>query len=268
LRSAFFWPCLRRARKKLHFFVCKQSSPSPTIRRLHCAIPSAQEAYMKVSLVVLTAGDGAGRTIPITLPQFLVGRDPQCHLRPASALISKRHCAILTKGGKVVVRDFDSTNGTFINDNPVKGESALKHEDVLRVGPLSFRVVIEMTTPVNKPTPPPPKLAAAPASHDDESVAAMLLSLQDEGGEASVASESGDVPAGSTVMDMVALGTSPMGKTDEIDKEGKPEGKTGEPAKDGDKENQPTDKKDPAKSPDTRAAAAAILEKYTHRQRD
>jgi hypothetical protein len=49
---------------------------------------------MKLSLVVLTPGKMEGKSIPITLSQFLIGRDPQCHLRPASALVSKRHCAL------------------------------------------------------------------------------------------------------------------------------------------------------------------------------
>src|SRR5215475_11119165 len=111
---------------------------------------------MKLSLVVLSQGKGEGKIIPITLSQFLIGRDPQCHLRPASATISKRHCAILVKNGKVLVRDFDSTNGTFINDEPLKGQREVHHGDQLRLGPLTFQVTIETTAPVNKPTPPPP----------------------------------------------------------------------------------------------------------------
>src|SRR5438105_3363104 len=157
---------------------------------------------MKVSLVVLTAGKAAGQTVPITLSQFIIGRDPQCNLRPASAVISKRHCAILVKAGKVFVRDFDSTNGTFINDRQITGEAPLKHDDVLKVGPLAFRVVIETTTPVNKPTPTPPPKVAAQQPSDDESVAAMLLSLQDDTSAGAIGSE--EVPAGSTVMDLVA----------------------------------------------------------------
>src|SRR5437867_11833894 len=98
---------------------------------------------MKLSLVVLNQGKSESQRIPITLPQFIIGRDPQCNLRPASAVISKRHCALLTKGGKVFVRDFDSTNGTFINEKPIKGEAELKNEDVMKIGLLSFRVVIE-----------------------------------------------------------------------------------------------------------------------------
>src|SRR3954469_20727099 len=108
---------------------------------------------MKLSLVVLSEGKAKGTAIPITLSQFLIGRDPQCHLRPASAVISKRHCAVLVRGSKAFVRDFDSTNGTFINDEAVKGERELHNNDSLKVGPIQFRVVLEVTPPVNKPTP-------------------------------------------------------------------------------------------------------------------
>src|SRR5215471_19138962 len=106
---------------------------------------------MKLSLVVLTAGKQEGKTLPIALSQFVIGRDPQCQLRPASALISKRHCALIQREGKAFVRDFDSTNGTFLNDQPVKGEVELHHDDRLKVGPIAFAVNLEVTpAPVNK----------------------------------------------------------------------------------------------------------------------
>src|SRR5947209_9965180 len=109
---------------------------------------------MKLSLVVLTPGKMEGKAIPIKIPQFVIGRDPQCNLRPASALISKRHCALLVRDGKVFLRDFDSTNGTFLNEEPVKGEVEVKHNDRLKVGPLLFGLRVEMTGPpsVNRPT--------------------------------------------------------------------------------------------------------------------
>jgi predicted component of type VI protein secretion system len=205
---------------------------------------------MKVSLVVLTAGKTAGKTIPITLSQFLIGRDPQCHLRPASAVISKRHCALLVKGNKVVVRDFDSTNGTFVNETQVKGECELHHDDNLKVGPLSFRVVLEATAPVNKPTPPPPK-AVEPS--DDESVAAMLLSLQDDSAGPKSGGKVGDdgVPEGSTVMDIM----SPVS--------GEPAAPEAEPKKQPDKPAEPAKKA----MGNTSSAAKAILDKYTRRPR-
>ena len=127
---------------------------------------------MKISLMVLSAGKAAGKALPINAAQFIIGRDPQCNLRPASAMISKRHCAVLVKGGQVLLRDFDSTNGTFVNDEQIKGEVSLKDGDVLRLGPLSFKVVIEGMAAPSKPT-PPPKPKGAELSEED-AAAAML----------------------------------------------------------------------------------------------
>src|SRR5260370_31479302 len=111
---------------------------------------------MKLSLEVLTEGRQKGKLLPTTLAQFLIGRDAQCHLRPASPLISKRHCAVLQREGKVYVRDFDSTNGTFVNDQPVKGEVELKHKDQLKVGPIGFAAVRQTEAGRNRQTPQPP----------------------------------------------------------------------------------------------------------------
>jgi len=219
---------------------------------------------MKLSLVVVNAGKTEGQAIPIKLAQFIIGRDPQCNLRPASPVISKRHCAILVKNGKVFIRDFDSTNGTFVNDKQVKGEFALVHNDILKIGPLTFRVSIEATVPpVDKPTPLPPKAPAKSSSQPDD-VAAMLLSLDESEATASTAKpaaateEDSSVPGGSTVMDMIPV-------QDAKPEEEKPKDKA-EPAEAG-KAHAPPAKK-PAPPPgDARQAAKAILEKYVRRQR-
>ncbi len=98
---------------------------------------------MKLSLVALKDGRSSGPTISVLTPTFMIGRDLQCQLRPASALVSKRHCALIARPNEIVVRDFESANGTFVNGTPVRGEAALQHGDVLRVGPLTFRVHVE-----------------------------------------------------------------------------------------------------------------------------
>jgi predicted component of type VI protein secretion system len=198
---------------------------------------------MKLALVVMTPGKMEGKAIPITLSQFVIGRDPQCHLRPASPVISKRHCALLVRDDKVFVRDFESTNGTFVNDQPVKGEVELQNADVLKVGPIAFAVNVEATpAPVNKPTPAPP--TKKPASSEDDDIAAMLLSLQDNSDQTATGLSS-EVPEGSTVMDLAA---PTAGET-----------AAGDPAKGKTKPAVPTG--------DTRNAAKAILEKYMRRPR-
>jgi len=214
---------------------------------------------MKVSLVVMTAGKAKGQTIPVGLPQFIIGRDPQCNLRPASAVISKRHCALLIKDGQVTVRDFNSTNGTFVNDVPVSGEAPLKNDDILKLGPLEFKMLIETRPTVSKPTPlpaPAKKTAdVAAGKSDDDSVAAMLLSLQEDGdkGQSENATPTGEdeIPAGSTVMDLVALKAAAAAET--------PSPESPKPA--------PAPKKPDAKNDPAHLAAKAILEKYNRRTR-
>src|SRR3954454_10382242 len=109
---------------------------------------------MKLRLIV-EGGVHSGKAIPINQPQFVIGRDAQCQLRPASAAISKRHCAVMVRGSQVFVRDFGSTNGTFVNGALVQGETELHNGDLLKVGPLEFKVGL-------KPH-PAPKAAAKPA---------------------------------------------------------------------------------------------------------
>lgn len=94
---------------------------------------------MKLSLVV-SQGNPVGKEIPVRQAQFLIGRDPDCQLRPASPLVSKRHCALIVRGEQVFIRDFGSTNGTIVNGSPLRGEVEAKDGDELKFGPLCFRL--------------------------------------------------------------------------------------------------------------------------------
>lgn len=209
---------------------------------------------MKLSLLVLNAGQATGQAIAITVPQFIIGRDAKCNLRPASAMISKQHCALIIKDGKVYLKDFNSTNGTFLNDQPVKNPVVLKNDDVLKVGPLSFKVAIEGQPAVNKPTPPPPAKVAA-AADDDDPAAALLLAL-DEGetpNEALVSTtdDPAAVPTGSTIMEMPVV---PPGEPEAAKTAEKPIEAAKPP------EKKPEEKK--SASAGAQSAAQAILERY------
>jgi len=252
---------------------------------------------MKVNLVV-ASGVHQGKVIPIIGSQFVIGRDPQCQLRPASQAVSKQHCAVLVRDGKVYLKDFGSTNGTVLNDGVVKGEERqLANNDSVKIGPLDFTVRIEPTVaqpdatpfpdtnaegaaalaavkaataaagstspPAKSPTPAPgtrpgskeaPALKAGsketpapnqtPAGDDEhDRLAAMLLGLED-----------GEVPGGSTVVDIPAPDLS-----------GATAPGTGEQPKPDDKEA--AAKKAVPTREDTSNAASEILRKYMRRPR-
>jgi pSer/pThr/pTyr-binding forkhead associated (FHA) protein len=105
---------------------------------------------MDVKLVVIE-GRPRGMEIPLPSTVFVIGRDRKCHLRPHCELVSQMHCAIARQGGRVVVRDLQSANGTVVNEKPISGQVTVKDGDTLRVGTLGFSFRISVNP--NDPTP-------------------------------------------------------------------------------------------------------------------
>ena len=97
---------------------------------------------MKAKLCVLK-GPNEGKEITISVSKFFIGRGEDCHLRPKSDAISRHHCAIIITDSQIVIRDFGSKNGTFVNDQRVENVAILNNGDKLIVGPLSFKLVLD-----------------------------------------------------------------------------------------------------------------------------
>ncbi len=102
------------------------------------------------AILKVVGGKNNGREIKINVPEFYIGRGEQAHLRPSSDLISRMHCVIRLKGGKVEIEDLGSRNGSFINDKPLTEVHHAKSGDRLRVGRLNFEVVIDPIKAGNK----------------------------------------------------------------------------------------------------------------------
>jgi hypothetical protein len=101
-------------------------------------------------LLKILQGSKAGKEVKIPTPKCLIGRGDECHLKPQSDAISRRHCVIITTENEVVVRDLHSRNGTYVNEERVTEEAVLLHGDILRVGPLQFEMLIEQSPSKNK----------------------------------------------------------------------------------------------------------------------
>jgi len=97
-------------------------------------------------------GKQKGREIPLPETLFIIGRDPLCHLRPHSSLVSRRHCAVARWGGRVLVRDLKSANGTFLNQKKLTNQVEVQNGDLLDVGNLSFsfQIVRDANEPVQE----------------------------------------------------------------------------------------------------------------------
>lgn len=97
---------------------------------------------MQVMLRVVR-GPSTGKEFKIPVDSFVIGRGDGCHLRPKSDMISRKHCELRVADSKLVIEDFGSKNGTFVNNEPISGTVELKMGDELRVGPLEFLVLID-----------------------------------------------------------------------------------------------------------------------------
>ncbi len=89
-------------------------------------------------LVVLTEGF-TGRTYELKVDRTTVGRVEDNAFQVAEASVSSHHCEILLRGDQVIVKDLESTNGTYINGQKVT-ESPLQSGQILRLGQLEMRL--------------------------------------------------------------------------------------------------------------------------------
>lgn len=94
------------------------------------------------------SGRHQGKVISLTTKKFLVGRGDDCHMRPNNDLVSRHHCVFNLDDYSVRLRDLGSTNGTFVNDEQVRGQVELKTGDHVRIGKLDLEVTVKEAAPV------------------------------------------------------------------------------------------------------------------------
>jgi hypothetical protein len=92
--------------------------------------------------VIVYAGSDT-RSYRFTTPQVIIGRDPtsDCHLEDQT--ISAQHARLDYHHGQWWVEDLHSTNGTFLNQNPVSEPLVLTSGDQLRCGQLTLQIAMK-----------------------------------------------------------------------------------------------------------------------------
>jgi two-component system cell cycle response regulator len=71
--------------------------------------------------------------------EFTVGRGENAHIVLELDNVSRRHCSFITRDDKVFIRDDGSTNGTYLNNIEVRGETALRSGDLIKIGSAIFK---------------------------------------------------------------------------------------------------------------------------------
>jgi hypothetical protein len=121
-------------------------------------------------LIILTQSL-KGRAHELNVDRTTIGRVDDNLFQIAEASVSSHHCEVLLRGSDVVIKDLNSTNGTFINGEQIS-ESVLKPGQTLRLGQVELR--LETGTPASAPGSAPAS-ASAPGPAKRQAEATMVI---------------------------------------------------------------------------------------------
>ncbi len=96
-------------------------------------------------LVLLSPGM-TGRTHELKADKTTIGRVEDNVFQIPEPSVSSHHCEVLLQGNDIVVKDLNSTNGTYINGQKVT-EGPLKPGQILRLGQIEMRLETDAPAP-------------------------------------------------------------------------------------------------------------------------
>jgi pSer/pThr/pTyr-binding forkhead associated (FHA) protein len=118
-----------------------------------------------VPRIVIQRGEGQGRDLALG-GECVVGRHPTATFPIEDTLASRRHLRLFPEGGRWVVEDLGSTNGTRVNGKRVS-RHVLSDGDVVGIGTTDLLFVQkDLLGAVRPPGPAKPPAAQAPVAKD------------------------------------------------------------------------------------------------------
>ncbi|MBT3339158.1 MAG: FHA domain-containing protein [Anaerolineae bacterium] len=84
--------------------------------------------------LVMRTGPNPGATYSLDAAQSTIGRDASNTISINDAEISRHHARMTAQGGKIVLEDTGSTNGTAVNGTRISGPHVLKPGEMIAFG--------------------------------------------------------------------------------------------------------------------------------------
>ena len=84
--------------------------------------------------LTMRSGPNPGTVYALDGDHISIGRDSSNDIAVNDAEVSRRHSRLTFQGGKYVLEDMGSTNGTFVNSQRLAGPRVLKSGEVISLG--------------------------------------------------------------------------------------------------------------------------------------
>lgn len=111
------------------------SDPKSVVDKLKSSNnPSDTESHWRLQAV----GNWLDGQVFTLKGKTIIGRDSSCTITIPGSHLSRRHAEFLALGPKLLMKDLDSSNGSFVNGNRCK-EAQLNDGDEIRLDVLNFK---------------------------------------------------------------------------------------------------------------------------------
>jgi pSer/pThr/pTyr-binding forkhead associated (FHA) protein len=130
---------------------------------------------------------GTEEVFPLGFEPASIGRHSDNEIILPDGQVSRHHAEIVMQGGRWLIADLGSANGTYVNGERLTGPQVLNHGDLVRVGQTRFRVEIAAAiaaqdtlverTPAVVAVPPAKRSTGLYAALAVAAIAAVLLGV-------------------------------------------------------------------------------------------
>jgi hypothetical protein len=113
--------------------VAEQPTPPPPRKTMRIS----QIKVPVVGWLVDTNGRQKGEDFRIEEGKVLLGAAPDCQIRLENDFASEQHASLRYHEGEYILTDLDSTNGTYVNDQPIS-RVVLADGDRIKIGETTY----------------------------------------------------------------------------------------------------------------------------------
>ena len=135
-------------------------------------------------MTLTTLVEGRRETRELADGSYMIGRGSSCRICFPFQDVSERHAMLTVRDGEAAIEDLHSSNGTFVNGEPIDGMVRLTGGMIVQIGSCMLRVSEDAGAAADMSVAQPAQNEEEPSAFDGQGVASSSADNADESGPA------------------------------------------------------------------------------------